>query len=212
VEFARVGNRDYIQGISIACAMARTAGTRSPHTLPLRIKHVKFTRKTLCDGGVVVSAQGCETDLPAGTVAVLRGITPAGSVCAGYLPDVHRPVQRTISGHFYEIEPVDALCDFSGIWSARCMDTEHFLLSLIEINKRTIQASLPAPSGGAVIDLVYAEEVDFDLPSIFREGRIIVRNLGVREFGGLLYVLNELAYTDHRGTRQKVRLNYSVRK
>lgn len=176
----------------------------------LDIELVKFTRKTLCNGAVRVFCSGAADTLPNDAIALLKGRTEQWDVLATFVPDPTRPVTRRIDSYVYQIEDLKPGNRFSSICYARARDTETFLLTLIEVNKRTIKTFLPPGDEISAIEVVYIENMHYEIPEIFREGRVEVKNIGTKEFGCRTYVLNTLCYTDVHGNEREMRVNFSI--
>lgn len=210
--FTQVGDRDYIQGIHIADTMLRAVFNWSPPGVSwLNVEAIKFVKKTLLNGTVIVVPNPEEiTDMPPCAVSLRGASDNGGSFIAQFIPNNACPVSKHIKAETARISSIRKGHNFAGVFDVSWSDSDSYLKTLVEANKRAIKHSLPESDQKAVIEITAVERLFMPLALLPFDGELCIRNLGVRSFGPLLYVQNSLSWTGITG-RSPLTLTYSVR-
>ncbi len=211
-EFPQVDGRSYIQGVTILDRMAETA-LGLAGAAEMVIDQAKFTRKTLCNG-TITALVGDGAAAPAGANAVILGRVGDVPAVAAYTADPARPVTLRETSAPYPFRDLA----FDGAWGGRLIldagDPGTVLWAMIEANKRCMRDGFrrahDAPEANPVIELVYAEAIDFT-PAMVRPGSVVeIVTLAVRQALGRDYVMNELRYERPDGAPGAFRYNFSA--
>lgn len=196
-DFVRVGDRDYIQGIAIAQAIAEAAlsahGAGSDGILFVDV--AKFPRKTPCNGMIHIVADDAEPDLVTDAACILHGRwADGGRVFGAFIPNPNDPVRKNIENDKLVFSDPVKTGRFSGESDVKWRNLTEFFKTLVEVNKRTILKSLNPVEGLPVIEIVYVKNFSVSTQAPEFDGKLIVRNIGERDFGPRRYVLNVLSW------------------
>lgn len=207
-DFPRVGERTYVQGITIFQTMA-DALSRELNAAEIDVSRCKFKNKCLHNGAVYLTPMASEA-LPKQQTAVMTVEGADGGHIVSFVADPDSPVQRGISDHDYEIHDFESDGAFSGSATLVAPDYDMFMLHLIEFNKRIVAAGVAGSREPYSIELVELEDFHFNPADCPSETRVSAINVSTRQFGRRLYALSEIRYLSDSQKPCSTRFNFSA--
>lgn len=211
-DFVQVGDRDYIQGIHITQTMAETVFAWRQASDRFIAETIKFNRKILCNGRVFVCSADHEERLPKDGASLLYGKLEDGqSFVSSFVPDQENSIRKRIEKDDLIISPIMETDEYSGDFQVSWHDSNTYLKTLIEADKRAILNTVGESPRSPVIEVTAVEDLVIPRNLLPYEGVLTVKKLGVRTAGSLEYILSAITWTGE-ATGDPVRLTFSVKK